>query len=374
MKVSVWMVAYNHEPFIAQALEGVLQQVVDFDYEIVIGEDCSTDKTREILLDYKRRFPARIRLLLHDQNVGMHQNLIQTLRLCQGEYIAVLEGDDFWLSPRKLQRQVELLDQDSSLSMCFHEAFNLWPDQRETLYVRGAGVAIKARYQLEDVVCRHFIPTASMLFRCEALSYLPEEIYEIPGFDRMLAVLLAQAGDLAFIDEVWSVRRVHAGGIYAGAAHKAQIKHTLKTLRVVDEYLGYAYHDRMRPIMLDYMIELITQLVLEASQQNLDRRLGRQIEKSIDANRDTLPLTPAEKNYVVSEVLVRLVFIFHKTGQSAYLRRSWLGALSRNRTTISGNRGFWSIGLSALLGNEKATRLRHWVKSINNEGFGSQTL
>ena len=104
MKLSVMMITYNHEKFIAQTLESVLAQKVNFDYEIVIGEDCSTDRTREILMDFYRRYPKRIVPLLRDKNIGAMRNMEATLAACKGNYLALLEGDDYWTCPEKLQR------------------------------------------------------------------------------------------------------------------------------------------------------------------------------------------------------------------------------------------------------------------------------
>ena len=120
MKVSVLTITYNHEKYIAQAIESVLIQEVNFDYELVIGEDCSTDKTREIVIDYQRKYPHKIRLLLNEKNLGMHRNFAQTYHACRGQYIAVLEGDDFWTSPHKLQKQVDFLDNNPDFAICFH--------------------------------------------------------------------------------------------------------------------------------------------------------------------------------------------------------------------------------------------------------------
>src|SRR5437016_2968680 len=110
MKLSVMMITYNHERYVRHALDSVLMQKVDFDYEIVIGEDRSTDSTREILLEYRDKFPAKFRLLLHEQNIGVIRNCFTTLAACRGEYVALLEGDDYWTSDTKLQKQVEFLD------------------------------------------------------------------------------------------------------------------------------------------------------------------------------------------------------------------------------------------------------------------------
>src|SRR5687767_7690 len=119
VKVSVHMPAFNHGPYIAQALESVLAQQVPFDYEIVVGEDCSTDDTRAIAVDYARRFPDRIQLLLHERNLGIFENDQRILAACRGEYIAWLESDDYWTSPVKLHKQVALLDAHTEFSAVF---------------------------------------------------------------------------------------------------------------------------------------------------------------------------------------------------------------------------------------------------------------
>jgi glycosyltransferase involved in cell wall biosynthesis len=128
--VSVLVTAYNHEKFIAQALDSILGQSVDFDYEIILGEDCSTDTTRLIVQDYQRRYPSRIRLVLPERNLGGNGNALSALifPLARGKYIAQLDGDDYWLGRDKLRRQVEYLARYPKLSMCFHQALILRPD------------------------------------------------------------------------------------------------------------------------------------------------------------------------------------------------------------------------------------------------------
>src|SRR5580692_4617658 len=96
LKLSVMMLTYNHERFISQALESILSQRVNFDYEIVIGDDLSTDGTRDILAKFYRKHPERIVLLLRDRNIGAIRNMAATFAGCQGEYVALLEGDDYW--------------------------------------------------------------------------------------------------------------------------------------------------------------------------------------------------------------------------------------------------------------------------------------
>lgn len=110
---------YNHEPFIRECLEGFLMQKCNFDYEIVLGEDCSTDNSREIILEYANKFPEKFKLFLHVKNVGAAQNQKIVFENCTGKYIAMCEGDDYWTDPYKLQKQVDLLESNLNLSGCF---------------------------------------------------------------------------------------------------------------------------------------------------------------------------------------------------------------------------------------------------------------
>lgn len=115
--VSVKMLAYNHGEFIGEAIESVLMQKVDFEYEIVIGEDCSTDNTRDIILDYQIKYPDIIKPILRDENIGATYNSYDAAMKCKGEYIAVLEGDNFWTDSNKLSKQVQFLRENSNYAL-----------------------------------------------------------------------------------------------------------------------------------------------------------------------------------------------------------------------------------------------------------------
>ncbi len=116
---SVFMITYNHAPYIANAIDGVLKQKTNFQYELVIGEDCSTDGTREIVLKYYEKYPETIRLITSDKNIGAKQNGLRTERACRGKYMAFCEGDDYWHSPQKLQKQVEYLELNPECGLVF---------------------------------------------------------------------------------------------------------------------------------------------------------------------------------------------------------------------------------------------------------------
>ena len=121
IKLSVCFITYNHEPYLRQSLDAVLAQKTDFDFEIVVGEDCSTDNTRAILLEYKEKYPEKFNLLFREKNLGRPTlNVYQTSMECKGDYIAYLEGDDYWTDENKLQKQVDFLENNPEYMGCTH--------------------------------------------------------------------------------------------------------------------------------------------------------------------------------------------------------------------------------------------------------------
>ena len=208
MKVSVEIITYNHEKFIARAIDSVLMQKVNFDYEIVIGDDHSTDNTRTILADYKQRYPDIINLQLNERNYGGTRNAMKTFKACRGEYVAALEGDDYWTDPMKLQIQADLLDADEDVVMCFHNA--------EVIYEDGTGKVShlqntdqKETIGLDDLIGEtdlFFIATASIMHRRAALEP-PEWMADSKSGDIPLWILLAKQGKIRYIDRAMSVWR-----------------------------------------------------------------------------------------------------------------------------------------------------------------------
>lgn len=119
--LSVVTITYNHEPYIAKCIEGVLMQKVNFPIEFIIAEDCSTDGTRAICEEYARKYPDLIKLILSDINKGALPNERMAIGGARGKYIALCEGDDYWTDERKLQKQVDFLESNAEYTVCFHD-------------------------------------------------------------------------------------------------------------------------------------------------------------------------------------------------------------------------------------------------------------
>ena len=222
--VSVWMVTYNHEKYIAEALESVLMQQTNFDFEIVIGEDCSTDQTRRIIKDYEHKYPNIIFPIYHDKNVGGMRNAYEfTLPLCRGKYIACLEGDDYWIDPLKLQKQVDLMAKNPDCSLCFHASKNVNASNPELFEIyRPIDTPKDNRFGVEHAIKYRggLMATNAMLFKTECVIDIPDWCFQGASGDLCLTLLMASHGDMLYIDEVMSAYRVAAVGSWSLSIHK----------------------------------------------------------------------------------------------------------------------------------------------------------
>lgn len=217
-KVSVLMVTYNHEQYIAQAIESVLMQETNFDYELVIGEDCSIDGTRDIVKEYAVKYPNKIKALFHHKNLGYggKLNLLKTFNICQGKYIAFLEGDDYWTDNSKLQQQVDFLEQNTEYSGSFHDT-EIINELNNTLKNNSRNkydFDNKIDCHIEDTISyRPPFHTSSFLVKHKCLQNLPKQFIEFDSADIALYVIAASYGSLRRIPKVMSAYRRHNGGI-----------------------------------------------------------------------------------------------------------------------------------------------------------------
>ena len=239
--VSVCMITYNHERFIAQAIEGALMQRTDFAVELVIGEDCSTDGTRAIVRDYGARYPDRIRLLLLERNLGAMPNFIATLSACRGQYIALCEGDDYWTDPCKLQKQMDFLNAHRECSMCFHDVAMQDDISRGERRIHPGFVDGRWFYGLEDLLRTDFIATCSVLFCRASLGELPLWYRELPMGDWPLHILNAEKGTIGYLAETMATYRIHQGGIWSGRDLNRRIEGHLAMYRAVNRHFRFRY-------------------------------------------------------------------------------------------------------------------------------------
>jgi glycosyltransferase involved in cell wall biosynthesis len=208
------MTVYNHEKYIAHALDSVLMQKVNFKYEIVLGEDCSTDSTREIVVKYAQRYPSKFKLLLHKTNIGAVNNVNEIFKNCTGKYIAMLEGDDYWTDPLKLQKQVDFLERNADFVICFHPV-KIWNENDQKLEDDYITRNVSETTDIYELAKGNYIHTPSVLFRNGLIKEYPDEFSKSPVADYFLHMLNAQFGKIKKLPDIMAVYRVHVNGVWS---------------------------------------------------------------------------------------------------------------------------------------------------------------
>jgi len=245
-KVSVCLITYNHEKFISQALEGAIHQETDFEYEIVVGDDCSTDSTQSIVTEYKNKFPDKIKYHRHDKNIGMIGNWIQTIQSCKGEYIAIIEGDDYWTDCQKLFLQASLLDKHPEYSMCFHKVGFITDNQGDNPDIYLNQYLQRSTYTISDVITQKwFIGSCSMMVRNEYWKTFPKKVYALKAIDVLIQLMAGAHGDIGYIDKEMGIYRIHSQGIsqQQWLGKENTFEYTIIDLqKTFDQFSNFKYH------------------------------------------------------------------------------------------------------------------------------------
>ena len=243
MKLSICCITYNHEKFIAAALNSFLMQNLSFDYEIIISDDHSKDNTSQILSDYKTKYPDKIKLLLNEQNIGMMPNFIKALNNCRGEYIAICDGDDYWTDNSKLQKQVDFLDAHKDHVVSSHSTIVL-NKNKKYLYPPNVPFAKKKLHNtflLPDYIQNFFCHSSSIVFRRSMLKPFPDWYKNVFSGDGFLMLLLALEGKIHYLNEPMSIYLYNNSSISNYVSLIEINKNFEKHLKLFNEYSGYKF-------------------------------------------------------------------------------------------------------------------------------------
>jgi glycosyltransferase involved in cell wall biosynthesis len=216
------ILAYNHERFVRQAVEGALMQQCSYPFEIVVCDDCSTDNTREVCLNLQKEYPGKIRLLLNERNKGVINNYFDVMRQCRGKYIADCAADDYWTDPLKLQKQADILEQREDVVLVFSDWKDLF-EKTGKIMDRTNSPRLRFKKKIMDITdipaFLNSVGNTSMLninmccFRREAALAVFEEYNRLfdagkyPCEDCQLLCLLLCRGLFYYIDEELGVYR-----------------------------------------------------------------------------------------------------------------------------------------------------------------------
>ena len=212
--VSVHLLTYNHAKFIRQSVESVINQKTNFRVEIIIGDDCSTDGTREIVKEIEAQYPSLIKVVSGNTNGGPQPNSIRILENCAGKYMAALEGDDYWIDPLKLQKQVDFMENNPNFSVCFTNTRVEFFEGKEEPFLLNQNLA-KDVFTLDDLIAENevwFMGTATLFYKMSAIYPVEPWFYKTKSGDIPMIMLAARFGKIKYLPDVTAVYRRHTAG------------------------------------------------------------------------------------------------------------------------------------------------------------------
>ena len=209
--LSVCLITYNHAAYIEQALKSVLMQQCDFSWELVIADDYSTDGTRDILLNYQKKYPELIKLILQEKNVGAFKNWMDLIDYPQSKYLAYLDGDDYWTDSLKLQKQVNFLEKNPDYSICAHLASTL---EGKAFHVPDSADS-KSTFNIQDLAKANFLVSSTVVYRNGLVKQLPDWFELSPAGDYVMHMLYARTGKIKILPDNMAVYRKHPAGAWS---------------------------------------------------------------------------------------------------------------------------------------------------------------
>ncbi len=211
--LSILCITYNHEKYIGQAIDSFLMQETYFPIEIVIGDDCSKDGTSLIIENYKKKHPSLVRIVTSKSNVGFVENFRRTLNACKGRYIAICEGDDYWIDKQKVQIQVEFLESHPEYVITYHDACPF--DEAGASLIPQLSKEFQRDATEEELIKCRPISTLTACFR-NVLPDIPDEFNHTPVLDLCIWSLLGNFGKGKHLSNIKpAAYRVHEGGIFS---------------------------------------------------------------------------------------------------------------------------------------------------------------
>ena len=258
-KVSISCITYNHEEYIAKALDSFLMQKTNFPFEIIIHDDASTDKTAEIIRKYEKEYPHIIKPIYQRVNqfsLGKKPSHDFTFKKAQGKYIALCEGDDYWIDENKLQLQVSFLEDNPSYSMSFHRS-DVLDEEHHTKLEPYPFIDEDKSFTIYDFLKGNLASTASIVRRKEETLKYPENFDRFKLGDWPFNMIYASVGKVKYHANIMSCYRLHNGGVWSKKNEIKKYRYTIYMLEEMDIYFNKKYHNDFSKIILRHLYQLM---------------------------------------------------------------------------------------------------------------------
>lgn len=296
--VSVCCVTYNHEKYIRQCLDGFVMQKTDFEFEILVHDDASTDNTANIVKEYEQKFPSLFRCVYQSENQFLKQNTLVNIlfKMAKGKYIALCEGDDYWTDPYKLQKQVDFLEGNKEYSATFHNVEQRWEGvEKSRIYLKENEYSVGQVVSLKNTLGHNIVPTCSLLFRrqlvLDSFSIIPWA--KLDYGDWVIVLLLTLENSMFYSPYIMGVRRMNDSSFWGMKDVNWQIEKTLNTrniifsldilslsekemLKVYNNQLLLKYHN-VQPSKFLIIIKKVLQLLIKKVDNLIDKYLIKKL-------------------------------------------------------------------------------------------------
>ena len=341
-KVSVMITTYNHQAYIAQAIQSVLDQKTTFKYELLIGEDESSDGTREICQQFADQHPDIIKLFLNERKNVIYingdatgrWNYTNLFKHAQGEYLARCDGDDYWSDPQKLQSQVDFLDDHPDYSLCYHHV--RWLRDGQLYDNTHVPIPLNGTLSADDLFLNdNFIRTSAVMYRNHLKGQIPEWFYTVPYGDICMHLIHSQFGKIGYVDRLMGVYRVHTGGVFSGRSVKHNLNKSIKTYQMAAHNLGYE-DNKSYQIGIARLQNQLREAIAKDTAPTLTERSDAKRTRSKN-HAEQLPITAIIAAYNEGDVIyhvirdlveqdIQVVFIdHHSTDNTLSEVKRWLG-------------------------------------------------
>lgn len=251
--VSICCITYNHEKFISEAIDGFLMQKTTFPFEIIIGEDDSTDNTLNIINKYRNRYPNLIQVITSDSNVGMQKNFERTFKACQSRYIALCEGDDYWTDSYKLQKQITFLENNPEYSICCHMSEN-YDEKSQTVISHFPKIAHETELTIFDLFNANIAHTCTFVYRNKNVK-IPPFFEKLQLADWPLHMLHAEYAKIKFFPENMAKYRIHSSGVWSSSNRIKQLDASILALKYMNKYFKNKYSLQINKTISNFLLE-----------------------------------------------------------------------------------------------------------------------
>ncbi len=242
MKVSVILITYNHSSYIRQTLESILMQQTPHRVEIIVADDCSSDNTVEIIKEYQDKTAFAFTFLKGEKNLGYIRNYQRAFAACSGDYIAIMEGDDYWLNSNHLQNHIDHLESLPESSMSFNRHVRLFVEEnREEIFDWNASEDYELVSTVDLALGNRIGNLSCCVFRGDLIRNIDPKLFDMEIADWMLGMYMGQWGPLLYLKEVTSVYRIHNKGQWSQMDSRTADIRIIELIDEYDRYFNYKY-------------------------------------------------------------------------------------------------------------------------------------